>query len=231
MVLTGVLFSLSRSMVLHGLLNLPAELLLEITACLYAQPISKDEFRRELLWPLSQTCRQMNACCDPWIFAKYRLCLQADPGRYHAHLTPLGAVDTRECCSVDAVKARLLHFRSKAYCVQELILENFMEGWQEGEEEERMFFPDCILLDVMDALKYANKVTSIEIMGKGGTLPISLWDWMRTKNLTKLSVGPQMAPPRDAQMHPKVHKFRGYLHEETMTFLEVSHNPAMILVY
>jgi hypothetical protein len=224
-------------MVLHGLLNLPAELLLEITACLYAQPISKDEYRIKLLSPLSQTCRQMNACCDPWIFAKYHLCLQADPDQYHTHLIPLGAVDTHGCCSLDAVKARLLHFRSKAYFVKELILENFMEGWQEEEEEEEpkvfpdWFFPDCILLDVMDALKYANKVTSVEIMGKGGTLPLSLWDWMRTKNLTKLSVGPQMAPPPDAQMHPKVHKFRGYLHEETMTFLEVSHNPAMILVY
>ena len=105
-------FSMSRLMVLHTLLNLPAELLLEITACLYAQPISKDEFRSELLWPLSQTCRQMNACCDPWIFAKYHLCLQAESGRDHAHLTPLGAVDAHECCSLDVVKARLLHFRS-----------------------------------------------------------------------------------------------------------------------
>ena len=164
--------------------------------------------------------------------AKYHLCLQADPDRDHAHLTPLGAVDAYECCSLDAVKARLLHFCSKACFVQELILVNFIEGWQEDEEEEEpKFFPDCILLDVMEALKYANKVTSIEIMGEGGTLPLLLWDWMRTKNLTKLSVGPQMAPPPDAQMHPKVHKFRGYLHEETMPFLEVSHNPAMILVY
>lgn len=113
--------------------------------------------------------------------------------------------------------------------MQELILENFKEGWQEGEEEEEpKFFPNCILLDIMDALKYANKVTSIEIMGKGGTLPLSLWDWI---NLTKLSVGPQIAPPPDAQMHPKVHKFRGYLHYETMPFLEVSYNPAIILVY
>jgi len=89
--------------------------------------------------------------------------------------------------------------------VQQLILENFMEGWQEGEEEEEepKFFPDCILLDLMDALKYANKVTSIEIMGKGGTLPLSLWDWMRTKNLTKLSVGPQMAPPTRCPDAPK----------------------------
>jgi hypothetical protein len=127
-------------MVLHTLLNLPAELLLKITACLYAQLISKDGFRSELLWLLSQTCRKMNTCCDPWIFAKYPLCLQADSGQDHAHLTPLGAVDVHECCSLDAVKAKLLHFCSKTYFVQELILENFMEGWQEGEEEEEPKF-------------------------------------------------------------------------------------------
>jgi hypothetical protein len=51
------------------------------------------------------------------------------------------------------------------------------------------------MLDIIDVLKYANKVTSIKIMGKGGTLPLLLWDWMRMKNLMKLSVGPQMAPP------------------------------------
>jgi hypothetical protein len=212
-------------MVLHALLDLPAELLLEIIAILHAQPISKNECRIRLLWPLSETCKQLNGCCGLWIFARYHLCLRTSSDKRFTLLTPLRISESLRHWNLDAVKARLLHFREKASCVRELILEDIKDR-----EEEPEIFPDCILFDLIDVLKYAHKLTSIEVTCRqGGTLPLALWDWMRTKNLTALSVGTNLAPPPGAQMHPMVHKFKGYLSKETILFLDVSDRSAVIV--
>jgi hypothetical protein len=120
--------------------------------------------------------------------------------------------------SLDAVAARLLHLRGKASYVQKLILEDVIE---EGRDEPK-HFPDCILPDLIATLKGANKVSSIMVTcRRGGTLPLVLWEWMTTKNLTNLIVGPQLAPPPNAQMHHRVQNFEGFLHEETMPFLDL----------
>ena len=146
-------------MVLHALLDLPAELLLEIIVILHAQPISKNESRIRLLWPLSETCKQLNGCCGLWIFARYHLCLRTSSDKRFTLLTPLRISESLRHWNLDAVKARLLHFREKASCVRELILEDI----KDREEEEPEIFPDCILFDLIDVLKYAHKLTSIEV--------------------------------------------------------------------
>jgi hypothetical protein len=123
---------------------------------------------------------------------------------------------------LEAVTARLLHFRGKGSCVQKLILEDFRD--KDAEEDEPELFPNCKLYDLVDALKEAIKVTSIEVTcGCGRVLPLPLWEWMATKGLTRFIVGPQLAPPPDAQMLPNVHSFEGGLYEGTIKFLDVSH--------
>ena len=215
-------------MVLHALFDLPAELVLEIIAILYAQPISQNESRIRLLWPFSETCKRLNGYCGLWIFARYHLCFRTSSDENMANLTPCHTSKSLGHWNLDVVNARLLQFREKAPCVRELVLdfEDDEEEEEEEEEEEQQqleIFPDCILFHLIDVLKYAHNLTSIEVICRQrGTIPPALWDWMRTKELTKFSIGTHLAPPPGAQIHPTVHKFQGYLSKETILFLDVS---------
>jgi hypothetical protein len=201
------------------LLDLSTELLLEIIACLCSHTHHIGE---RVLWPLSQTCRRLNTCCGHWIFAIYRLRLRASWSQLNNHLTPLDTPATLQHWSIDAFAARLQHFRDKASCVRNLVLEDFRRNDDQNEDEPEIF-PDCISLDLVDALNYANKLTSIKVTcARGGKLPLSLWDCMMAKNLTKFSVGHNLTPPPDAQGHMRVHTFQGYLFQEPLLFLDVS---------
>jgi len=203
------------------LLDFSAELLLEIIACLYAQEHYTSD-QRLLLWPLSRTCRRLNTCCGHWIFATYHLCLLADAPMFRKPLTPLDTAETLRSWNFDAITARLQHFCNKASYVQNLILEDFGKSGGQNEDEPELF-PVCILPDLVDALKCANKLASIKIVcASGGKLPLPLWDWITTKNLTQFSVGHRLALPPDTQKHLIVSTFQGYLYEEQMLFLDVS---------
>jgi len=114
--------------------------------------------------------------------------------------------------------------------VQKLILEDFRD--KDAEEDKPELFPNCILYDLVDTLKEAIKVTSIEVTcGRGGVLPLPLWEWMATKSLTRFIVGPQLAPPPDAQMLPNAHSFEGGLYEGTIKFLDLVCPDTVILSY
>lgn len=196
------------------LFDLSAELLFEIISCLYAQWDDEPSG----LWSLSETCKRLNDFCGHWIFARYHLCLRSCN---YSYFTPIGIVGpgTLQSSNLEKVTARLLHFRGKALYVQELILE--------ADEDEPSLFPDCILHDLIDALKGAIKVTTIELTcGRGGTLPLLLWEWITTKKLTDFIVGPYLAPPPDAKIHPNVHTFKGGLYEGPIQFVNVSHKHA-----
>jgi hypothetical protein len=135
-------------------------------------------------------------------------------------LTNLDTAQSYESWSLDAVMDRISHFRDKAPFVKDLILEDC--GPNGGAEPER--FPECIIPVLLDALRGANRVVSIKVTGGyGGTLPLSLWEWITTKNLMSLKIGYLLALPPNAMMHPKVRSFEGGLFKETMSFLDVSH--------
>jgi hypothetical protein len=197
------------------LFDLSTELLFEIISCLYAQWGDEPSG----LWSLSETCKRLNDFCGHWIFARYHLCLRSPN---YSYFTPIGTVRTLQSWNLEPVTARLLHFRGKALYVQELILEDFRDD--EADEDEPGLFPDCILHDLVDALKEAFKVTTIEVTcGRGATLPLVLWEWITTKKLTDFIVGPHLGPPPDAKIHPNVHTFKGGLYEGPIQFLDVSH--------
>jgi hypothetical protein len=202
------------------LLDLSAELLLKIIAYLFTTSTSTSVLPRRPLWPLSFSCKRLNACCSRWIFKKYHLCIRTSNSSrtYNKHLTPLDNSKTLEFWDLSAVTARLHHLREKASYVKELIVED----WKVGHDDDPGVFPECIMPDLMDTLKGLSRVTSITIdCGYGGTIPLPLWEWITTKNLTKLSIGTLLAPPPNAMAHPSVHEFEGGLYEESMAFLEV----------
>lgn len=189
--------------------------LFEIISCLYAQ--SDDD--PSGLWSLSETCKRLNDGCGYRIFARYHLCLRSFN---YSDSTPIGTVGTLESWNLEAVTARLLHFRGKALYVRELILEDF-----ENDEDEPGLFPDCILHGLVDALQGAIRVTMIKVTCEPeGTLPLPLWEWITTKKLTDFTVGPHLAPPPDAKVHPNIHNFKSGLHERPIQFLDVSHKYA-----
>jgi hypothetical protein len=134
-------------------------------------------------------------------------------------LTPLDNYRTFTSWDFDAVTARLQHFREKASFVQELVLEDA------GKDEDGCPpFPDCIVPDLVDALRCTTDLLSFEVeCGEKGTLPLSVWEWVTTKNLIKFGVGAQLAAPAGAQRHPTVIEiFDGYLMKDPMSFLDVS---------
>lgn len=209
------------------LLDLSNEILLEIIKVFYVQAPSPRK-----LWDISRVCKRLNACCGPWIFPKYHLCLRASSSRrYKDMLTDLDTAQSFDSWSLDAVMARISHFRDKAPYVKYLILEDCgnrksnddaeLEVLEPSLEPER--FPECIILDLLDALRRANQAVSIEVTcGYGGTLPLPLWEWITTKDLKMLKIGHLLAPPPNAMMHPNVRSFQGGLFKESMPFLDVS---------
>lgn len=196
------------------LLDLSTELLLEIIAYLSTTSTSIST-----LWPLSSSCKRLNTCCSRWIFKKYYLCIRASSfSRRLKYLTPLDNLKTLDSWDLSAVTARLHHLREKASYVKELIIEDR----KVGHDDDPDVLPECILPDLLDALQGLNQVTSITIdCGYGGTLPLPLWEWITTKDLTKFSIGTLLAPPPNAMIHPSVRKFIGGLYKESMAFLEV----------
>ena len=195
--------------------DLSNEILLEIIV--YVQHSSPNKLRT-----LSKVCKRLNACCGRWIFQKYHLCPRTSSSRRYKVLTNLDTAQSFELWSLDAVMARISHFRDKAPYVKDLILEDCgSDKPNDNAEPER--FPECIITDLLDALKGANKVVSIRTTcGYGGTLPLTLWEWITTKDLVTLKIGNLLAPPPNAMMHPKVRSFEGGLFKESMPFLDVS---------
>ena len=193
------------------LLDLSNEILLAIIVYVHS---SRSDLRS-----LSRVCRRLNACSGRWIFAKYRLNLRS-PSHYRT-LTNLDTAQTVISWNLDAVMARINHFRAKAPYVKDLILED----QRRDDNAELGHFPECIIPDLLDALKGANRVARIEVTcGFGGTLPLPLWEWITTKDLMMLKIGSLLAPPPGAMMHPKVRSFEGGLFKESMPFLDVSRN-------
>jgi hypothetical protein len=179
------------------LLDLSTEVLIEIIACIAQYAVR--------LWvkDLSYTCKRLNACCAPWVFKTYRLGLPASSPQLSQS-------------SFDALAARLQSFRDRASYVQDLALRFGKTDDQDVDE----LFPSRAMPDLIDALNCTNKLTSIQLTsGQRGKLPLPLWNWLTTKNLTKLSVGCYLAPPPDAQRHFRVPTFQSYLYEEPMQFL------------
>jgi hypothetical protein len=207
------------------LLDLPNELLLQIVA--YHRTIHD-------LWLISLSCKRLNAFCSCWIFEKYVLRLRSrcefrdfGPPRY---LTPLDSIETLKSWDLDAVTARLHHLRDKAPYVKELILEEWRDlDNKNGDADEPDVFPECIMPALLDALKGAKQVTCITVTTSryGGTLPLPLWEWITTKDLTTFRIGSLLAPPPNAKMHYKVQNFEGGLYNESMPFLEVSDTPGV----
>jgi hypothetical protein len=118
--------------------------------------------------------------------------------------------------------ARISHFRDKAPYVKDLILEDRRNG-EQNDNTEPEHFPECIIPDLLDALKGASRVVNINVTcGYGGTIPLSLWEWITTKDLMTLKIGNLLAPPPNAMMHPKAQSFEGGLFKESMPFLDVS---------
>ena len=118
--------------------------------------------------------------------------------------------------------ARVNHFRDKAPYVKNLILEDCGNDIPKN-DADRERFPECIVPDLVDALKGANQVVNIKIIcGIGGTLPFPLWEWITTKDLMSLTIEDFVAPPPNASMHHKVRSFEGSLCKKSMPFLDVS---------
>lgn len=177
------------------LLGLSTEVLIEIIACLAQYPgWVKD---------LSYTCKRLNACCAPWVFKTYHLRLLANSPQLSQS-------------SFDATAARLQNFRDRASHVHDLTLRFGKTDDQDVDE----LFPSHAMPDLIDALNCTNKLISIQLTSdQRGKLPLPLWNWLTTKNLTKFSVGCRLAPPPDAQKHFRVPTFESYPYEEPMQFL------------
>ena len=198
------------------LLDLSNEILLKIIVDVVEHSSPKK------LWALSEVCKRLNACCGRWIFQKYHLCLRTWSTRSYKELTNLDTAQSFNLWSFDAVMARISHFRDKAPYVKDLILEDCGND-KPNDEAEPEHFPECIIPDLLDALRGANQVVSIRVTcGYGGTLPLPLWEWITTKDLMALKIGTLLAPPPNAMMHPKVRSFEGGLFKESMSFLDVS---------
>lgn len=121
--------------------------------------------------------------------------------------------------------ARISHFRDKAAYVKDLILVD-QRNDKQNDNVEPEHFPECIIPDLLDALKGANRVVNISVTcGYGGTLPLALWEWITTKDLMTLKIGNLLAPPPNAMMHRRVKSFEGGLFKESMPFLDVSRDP------
>jgi hypothetical protein len=178
------------------LLDLSTELLLKIIAYL---PIT--DLRGPCqVYALSLTSKRLNACCSYWIFKKYCLTLRS------------------RAWNVDVVRARLVRFMAKAGYVKELVLQD----WRIDNEGEPGVFPELILPELIDALKCAHAVTSIEVSANyNATLPLPLWEWITTKDLAEFKIGDLLAPPPGAMIHPSVAHFKGGLYECSLPFLEV----------
>jgi hypothetical protein len=179
------------------LLDLSTEVLIEIITCLAQDAI--------ILWVknLSYTCKRLNACCAPWVFKTYRLALPANSPQLSQS-------------SFDAIAVKLQNFRDRASYVQDLTLHFGKTDDRDVDE----LFPSRAMPDLIDALNCANKLISIQLTsGQRGKLPLPLWNWLTTKNLTKLSVGCYLSPPPDAQRHFRVPTFESYPYEEPMQFL------------
>ena len=195
------------------LLDLSNELLLNIVAYL------SKVWGRSQVSSLSLSCKRLNSCCGYVIFEKYRLCIRA--GRFYGkYLTPLCNSKTIGEWDLDAVKARLRHLREKGSYVRELVVEDW-KGRGDGPD----ILPECIIPDLFDALRELNRVSIITFDCGRVTLPLLLWEWVTTKELTKFSVGMFMAPPPNAMSHPSIREFNGGLYEESMRFLEVKQLP------
>jgi len=179
------------------LLDLSNEVLIEIIHYLAQYGV--------LLWvkKFSYTCKRLNACCAPWVFKTYRLGLLANSLQLSQS-------------SFDAITARLQNFRDKASYVQDLTLRF---GETDGQDVDELF-PSRAMPDLIDALSCANKLISIQLISRQrGKLPLPLWNWLTTKNLTKFRVGSDLAPPPDAKKHFRVPTFECNLYEEPMQFL------------
>lgn len=197
------------------LLNLSNEILLEIIV--YVQHSSPNQVQT-----LSRVCKRLNNCCGPWIFQKYNLRLRT---HRRTVLTNLNTTETLKSWSLDAVTARISHFRDKAAYVKDLILVD-QRNDKQNDNVEPEHFPECIIPDLLDALKGANRVVNISVTcGYGGTLPLALWEWIMTKDLMTLKIGNLLAPPPNAMMHRRVKSFEGGLFKESMPFLDVSRDP------
>ena len=200
------------------LLDLSNEILLKIIAYLFTTtatwppPIT-------LLWPLSLSCKRLNACCGCFIFKKYHLCIRTRSLSrvFGKCLTPLCNSKTMDVWDLSAVKARLHHLREKGPYVRELVVED----WKDGRHDGPGILPECIIPDLLDALRELSNVTIITFDCGSVTLPLPLWEWITTKDLTKFSIGNFMAPPPNAMSHPSIREFDGGLYEESMPFLEV----------
>ena len=199
------------------LLDLSNEILLDIIQAVYVQDSSPKE-----LWALSQACKRLNACCGRWIFQKYCLCFRTRSTYRYKMLTNFDTAQSFDSWSLDAVMARISHFRDKAPYVKDLILEDCGNDKQNDDAEPERF-PECIIPHLLDALRGAHQVISIEVTGGyGGTLPLPLWEWITKKDLKTLKIGDLLAPPPNAMMHPNVRSFKGGLYKESMPFLDVS---------
>ena len=198
------------------LLDLSNEILLDIIV--YVQHSSPKN-----LWAISEVCKRLNACCGGWIFQKYHLCLRSGSRNCGKKLTNLDTPQSFKSWSLDAVMARISHLRDKAPYVKNLILEDCGND-KPNDDAEPERFPECIIPDLLDALRGANQVVNIKVTcGYGGTLPLPLWEWITTKDLMTFKIGHLLAPPPNAMMHPKVRRFEGGLFKESMPFLDVSH--------
>lgn len=192
------------------LLDLSNELLLQIIAYL-----STDSLQ---LRSLSPSCKRLNACCGYWIFKKYHLSIRTDfPRAYTKRLTPLDNRKTLKSWDLDAVVARLHHLHEKGPYIEELVIEDR----KDDRDDEPGVLPECIMPNLLDTLKELSKVTVITISCDCGTLPLPLWEWITTKDLTKLTIWNQISPPTNAMIHPSVREFKVGLYEESMPFLEV----------
>jgi hypothetical protein len=118
---------------------------------------------------------------------------------------------------LNAVEARLHHLREKGRYVRELIVED----WKGGRDDGPGILPECIIPDLLDALRELSKVTIITFDCGRVTLPLPLWEWITTMDLAKFRIGNFMAPPPNATSHPSIREFDGGLYEESMPFLVV----------
>lgn len=202
------------------LLDLSNELLLEIVSQFQAQLTTK----RTGISDISTTCKRLNACCDRWIFKKYKLSFRDKNLRFYSStLTALKNPDTFWSWNLDAVKARLNHLRDKAPFIKKLTIQLEDQKGRVGADtgSDQLVFT---ISNVLQALKGANQIKSITISSDDdddGVLPLPLWEWITMKELTMLAILSPLVPPPDAMVHTRVHQFEGRLFNNSMPFLKV----------
>jgi hypothetical protein len=196
------------------LLDLSIELLLKIIALVRGYGY-KERYRP--IWPLSLTCKHLNACCGHVLFRRYYL--QFRVIYYHRSLTRLDTRRTLNKWNTDAVVARLQHLRSKAFFVRTVVLLDCGSN-EEGEPET---FPSCIIPELLDVLDTLQGLTAFVVRGPCkilGTLPLPLWNWVTKTPLRCLEIDGIISPPANAQINTNIQEFGVWLCDPTISFTE-----------